>query len=326
MNRVPATAVVRWLVADTFRQSLASRIFWLMLTVSALAVLVCLSISTEGGLPPDTQFFEPRAGAEADDVGQEAPSVEGSITFGFGWIRVGMGRGPDDSVRLVQLLLAGSVADTVGLLLALVWTAGFLPEFIQPGTVTVFLAKPVSRGALLVGKCLGVLAFVTANVLVFVLGTWMALGLRTGVWDVRYLACIPLFLVNFTIFFSFSALLAVYARSTVVCVFGTVLFWFVCWGINYGRHAALAYGASRPDSMFSGAIVTTADICYWMFPKPLDLQAILTNALEAGKHFNVKPRFATIGQTPTALVILSSLAFPLFVYYSAVQTFRSREY
>ena len=41
--------------------------------------------------------------------------------------------------------LAGVVADTAGVLLALLWTAGFLPTFLEPAAVTVLLAKPAPR-------------------------------------------------------------------------------------------------------------------------------------------------------------------------------------
>ena len=49
-----------------------------------------------------------------------------------------------------------------------------------------------------------------------------------------YWWCIPLLLLQFAIFYSFSVLLAVITRSTVACVFGSVLFWLLAWGINYG--------------------------------------------------------------------------------------------
>src|SRR5262249_23044651 len=140
----------------------------------------------------------------------------------------------------LQLLLAGGVADAAGLLLALVWTAGFLPTFLEPASASVLLAKPVPRWSLLAGKYLGVLAFVAFQATVFVGGTWLALAARTGIWDATYLLCIPVLLLHFAIFYSVSALIAVCTRSTVACVLGSVLFWFVCWGMNYGRHAALA--------------------------------------------------------------------------------------
>src|SRR5207248_1034875 len=117
----------------------------------------------------------------------------------------------------------------------------------DPSAVAVLLAKPAPRWSLLVGKYLGVLVFVLFQATVFVVGTWLALGVRTGVWGPFvgstplpvYLLCVPLLLVHFAIFFSFSTLLATLSRSTVTCVFGSLLFWLLCWGMNYARHKSL---------------------------------------------------------------------------------------
>ena len=46
MNLPAALLAIRWLVRDTFSQAAASRILHLMLGVSFLAVLFCLSVGT----------------------------------------------------------------------------------------------------------------------------------------------------------------------------------------------------------------------------------------------------------------------------------------
>src|SRR5262249_52441487 len=144
----------------------------------------------------------------------------GRLTLGFGLLRVGLFRDGPSAAHFLQALLGRWVAGTFGTLLVLVWTAGFIPEFLQPAHAAVQLVKPLPRWALLAGKYLGVLAFVGAQVVVFVAGTWAALGLRTGVWDLNYLLCIPLLLFQFAVVYSVSALLAVLTRSGVLCAIG----------------------------------------------------------------------------------------------------------
>ena len=55
--------VTRWLIRDTFRQALASHIFWIMLAVSGLCTLFCLGVSIRGGEPlkakGDTELYKP---------------------------------------------------------------------------------------------------------------------------------------------------------------------------------------------------------------------------------------------------------------------------
>ena len=177
--------------------------------------------------------------------------ADGTLSLAFGAVRVAVARDVRTTVHFLQLILAAGVADTLGLLLTLVWTAGFLPGFLAPQAVAVLLAKPVPRWGLLAGKYVGVLAFVLAQAVYFVGGTWLALALRTGVWDAAYLLSIPLLLLQFAVFFGFSLLLAVCFRSTVVCVFGSIAFWGICWAINFGRHAVMAAAAVAGCGKFS---------------------------------------------------------------------------
>jgi hypothetical protein len=186
--------------------------------------------------------------------------------------------GPAEAVRAVQGQLAGWVAGAAGMLLALLWTAGFLPSFLEPAAVTVLLAKPVARGTLLAGKCLGVLAFVAWQALAFLACTWLALAARTGVWDARYFLCLPLLLLHFAVFFSFSAMLAVATRSAVACLFGSVLFWLTCGAVNFGRHALLSWPDLEGLGPGAGKGV---ELGYWLLPKPLDFHVLLLDALQA---------------------------------------------
>src|SRR5262249_43977794 len=152
--------------------------------------LFCLSVSVEGKAqlpvsPGEDRFALPATDPQAKKLGSEGLRKEGvdeaggRLYLGFGIIQPITGRDREDAVRFLQIWLAGAVADTIGIFLVLIWTAGFLPTFLDPNQVTVLLAKPVPRWSLLVGKYFGVLAFVAVQATVFVLGTWLALGIKT---------------------------------------------------------------------------------------------------------------------------------------------------
>src|SRR5271166_4757294 len=148
MNSPAVVYSIRLLVRDTFRQAVASSVFWLMLGCSAVCILVCLSVGVRGAQPlhhpGELSEFLPRnfpvdpqkAALSGVDL------ISGELTVGFGAIRMELGRDAEDSVRFFQLLLAGGVADTLGILLALLWTAGFVPGFLEPASAAVLLAKP----------------------------------------------------------------------------------------------------------------------------------------------------------------------------------------
>jgi len=254
MNAAPTSLL--WLIRDTFRQALASGVFWFMLAVTALCVLVCLT----------AHFQQPAT---------EGETVQ--LRLAFGLVQTPGEKNEATAVRVLQLVLVGGVADTAGLLLALIWTAGFLPAFLEPDAVSILLAKPVSRWALLVGKVVGVLAVVAVPIVLFIAGTWLALGLRTGVWEPACFLAIPLLLLHFAIFFSFSTMLAVALRSTVVCIVGGLLFWITCLAMNFGRHAV----ALLPDMQkATPGLWLPIDLAYWLLPKPLDFHFLLQSLLQ----------------------------------------------
>ena len=190
----------------------------MMLAVTAIAVLLCLSVSVSGDaaavpavterLPQPTAESRRRLGGPSVVLllGSSGPldaatlatasskkvwfayetnpamarsdgieTVSGRMSLAFGAISMPLARDRGDAVHFIELLLGAGVAGTFGLLLALVWTAGFMPTFLDPSAASVLLAKPVARWQLLLGKYLGVLTFVGAQLVLFVGLTWLAL-------------------------------------------------------------------------------------------------------------------------------------------------------
>src|SRR5262245_22782792 len=165
MNSSSVLYALRWLVRDTFRQAMAGKVFWIMLVVSGLCTIFCLGIRVEGGASrPEKDFLytkkdDPLAGPNPDP---------GRLSLLFGAFNVAsVSREASDEIHLIQVFLASWVAGTAGLLLTLVWTAGFLPEGLQPSAASVLLAKPTPRWLFLTSKYLGVVLLVAFQGLVF---------------------------------------------------------------------------------------------------------------------------------------------------------------
>ena len=234
-----------WLIWDTFRQSLANRLFWLMLAVTALSVGFCLSISVPESVPvrdsndPLGELYLPdKSLAEAVAKGEQVST--GAMTVGFGLMQVDFFRDSQSQIQFIRLVMAIGVAGVVGTLLILIFTGGFLPEFLQPSAASVLLAKPTARWVLLIGKYLGVMVFVAVHAALFVGLTWAAIGLRTGDWTPEYLLAFPLVLIHVGMIYGFSAFVGVVTRNPIAAVFGAVVFWVLCFATNYARHSAVA--------------------------------------------------------------------------------------
>jgi ABC-type transport system involved in multi-copper enzyme maturation permease subunit len=242
-------------VRDVFRQARATGLTATLLSSTVVATMACL-----------TAHFSP-TNADA-----------GTLTI-LGGVQVVDGVPHDVAIRYLQFLLSGVIADTLGVLLALVWTAGFLPSFIEPVAVSVLLVKPPRRATLFLARFAGVALFVGVQAALFVAATGLALGVRTGVWGGGYWLSVPLLLAQFAVFYSFSALLAVATKNAAGCLVGTLLFWLLCWAMNYGRHAlaGLQLTEATPE------LLRTADLVYWVLPKPADFSLILYDALDADR-------------------------------------------
>jgi ABC-type transport system involved in multi-copper enzyme maturation permease subunit len=295
----------RAIIRNVFRQARASGLTAALTAVAFIATGICLSILPTA---PETGGFELSAGFGLWPVTKAAtlPAVAANLQFA----------------------LAALVADTGGVLLALIWTAGFLPSFLDPAAASVTLAKPSSRATVFTARFLGVVLYVGLFAVLFVGATFFAIGIRTGVWTANYWLCIPVLVAHFAVFYSFSALLAVMSRNTTVCIVGSIVFWAFCWGMNYGRHALA--GVQVDDVQRAvGGLGQIADIAYWIMPKPADFSLVLADALGADPSAGGWPAFRAVREAeqffPLAS-ILTSLASGAVILALAAFEFVHDEY
>jgi ABC-type transport system involved in multi-copper enzyme maturation permease subunit len=308
---------------------MATRLFAATSLVSGICILFCLSMRVVGEPPLPVDPGETRMRlplGEAQRIGSaraEGMDVASSeVRFLFGAIRVPYRHYTEDAVIFMQLLLAGFIGDTAGVLLALIWTAGFLPGFLDPARSSVLLAKPTPRYALLAGQYLGVLAFFAVQASIFVVGTWLALGAATGTWAPLYLLCLPVLLLHFAVFFGLSAWLAVRTRNTTICLVGSLAFWLLCWCVNYSWNAAHAAGSSGEGSFGLGA-------AYWLLPKPADLSGLLFELLHADQYFGRLLDYNLLGEQGGAHLtasLLTSLAFAIVALVLSARRFARIDY
>ena len=304
---------IRQLARDTFRQSLASGIFWVMLGISAVCILVCLSVRVKADFDLPSRGSDP---AEGSFLKEEVSG--GSFSLAFGAVPVPIGRDRIDAIRFIQLALAGGVADSLGVLLVLVWTSGFLPGFLEPSAASVLLAKPISRWSLLAGKYLGVLMFVAFHATIFV---WAqaALG-RLASREAN--TCIP----------SSSCI----SRSSTASRRS--------WSLApQHRHRVRRAGVLDPcwGKTTPATVVTRSDFeevspgfrflveaGYWVLPKPADFGIFLYNGLNAEGSFDRLPAFAAVDGTGffLELSIFSSLAFAVVMIAMSAYEFAHTDY
>ena len=154
MNLSQWKTTIGWLVRDTFRQSLAYGICWILLGVSVLAIGVCARrrdrfgaigrAGRESRLPSSQR---PRLPATRPSSSNRAWWwLAGDLTLAFGAIRIPLARDGQGAVHFLQLVLAGGVADTLGLLLALFGRPASCPAFSTAAASACYWPSPRLAG------------------------------------------------------------------------------------------------------------------------------------------------------------------------------------
>jgi ABC-type transport system involved in multi-copper enzyme maturation permease subunit len=165
------------LIEDTFREAFARRIFWGFFGCSTALLAFLIFIMrvdvVEGALATVSIF------------GNSLPST-----------------GIANLVEQTQSVIA-MVLYFAGMALAVFASAGLVSAMFEPGRIELLLSKPVSRVHLLLGRYMGNVLVVSANIWYLVAGCWIIFGAKTGYWGAGFL------LSSLCTIFVFCVLLAV---------------------------------------------------------------------------------------------------------------------
>lgn len=200
-------------------------------------------------------------------------------------------------VLFIEDWLVNWIGAAVALLISVVVTAFFIPNMMRKGTVDLLLAKPVGRTQLLLYKYVGGLSFMFLNTVVIVVGLWLVLGWRTGVWGTGFLLTIFVLTFQFAVYYAISTVVAVWTRSPIVAILISCLAWalFLVVGVGYraidATRVATKAGAEalNPDAKTEELpedalplpkwVYTTADIVHVVTPRMKDLDALISKLL-----------------------------------------------
>jgi ABC-type transport system involved in multi-copper enzyme maturation permease subunit len=165
------------LIQDTFREAFARRIFWGFFgccTALLVFLIFIMRVDVVAGAIATVTIF-----------GRSTPSTD-----------------VQGLVEQTQSVIA-MVLYFAGMALSVFASAGLVSAVFEPGRIELLLSKPVSRIHLLMGRYIGNVLVVAANVLYLVAGSWIIFGIKTGVWGMGFL------ISSFFTIFIFAVLLAV---------------------------------------------------------------------------------------------------------------------
>jgi len=147
-------------------------------------------------------------------------------------------------------------------------TASLIPDALERGTIDIYLSKPIGRWQLLLGKHLGAVGVVFANIVYFVGASWLVIGLKVGVWNPHYLVAGLSMTLSFACLYSIVVFFAVVSRSTAVSIIGAFIYYFTAPIFLESRESTL-YLISE-NSIYR----TVVDGLYYALPQ---ISALTTN-------------------------------------------------
>jgi ABC-type transport system involved in multi-copper enzyme maturation permease subunit len=183
------------LVIDTFREASARKIIWGFFGCSTALILFFLLIV-------------------------KVDVVQGTLATMSIFGKTGQAQ---DVVKMVRAAHAGiSVLLYVfGMLLAVLASAGLIPTIFEPGRIELLLSKPVARYHILLGRYLGNLLVIAANIFYPVLAVWIIFGIKTGIWTASFMWSSLLTVFIFAVYLSVVLLVGVLWESAVVATMVT---------------------------------------------------------------------------------------------------------
>lgn len=206
------------LLIDAYRELNAKKLFWIVLILSSLFILAmaCLSNDARGVNILFWHIDFPFLGTSI---------MSRPIFYKLMFVNAGV---------KVWLTWAATA-------LALISTAGIIPDFIGSGSIELALSKPIGRLRLFLTKYVTGLLFVGMQVAVFSTGAFLVLGIRGGEWSWRLFLGVPIVLVFFSYLYCVCALVGLLTRSTIAALLLTVLFWLLIFIINMGESGILQF-------------------------------------------------------------------------------------
>ena len=304
-------------ILDSFQAAACSRILWVTLVLITLFLIAIAPISLD----------------EVQEKTDHSPTVTG-LQLRY----AGKDFGPaiqfpsQTTAELRSVALAwfmDHVVDLIvgffGIFVALVVSCGVVPDTYRTGSIELLLSKPISRPLLFLAKFVGGCAFVLMNISYLMLGLFVIVGLRWGLWDGRILIAIPVFVFYFTLLFSVSALVGLLSRSAILSLFATLLFWGSCILIASSKQAMekllpLEQAADRVTVVAEpseGTSESVSDTAFWqsvysfgimplytVLPKPLELDDTVQYFLDRRRERKVTDPWSPVRTSGLFLIVI----------------------
>jgi len=224
------------LIEDTFQEARARWLFWGLFALSTLLVLLFLFVLKIDLVEGAVSLFGIESTTRTVDIHR-------FVITSYSWVSV--------------------VLYIWGTFLAIFASSGLIPSVLEPGRISLLLSKPVSRPILLLGRYLGNLAIVGANHVYLICSIWLVIGIKTGIWEGRFLLAIATSLFIFAVLLCVVVLVGVISESAALSVMVPVALMLISTILGQRQIVVRLLSSEWSRELWQAF--------YWIVPKVYDL-------------------------------------------------------
>lgn len=268
------------LVWDTFQEARARWLFWGLFALSTLLVSIFLFVLqvdlAEGAIS--------LLGIQGTE--RHIFSIAKFVRVSYSWVSI-------------ALYIWGTF-------LAVFASAGLMPSVLEAGRISLLLSKPLSRTMLLTGRFAGNFLIVALNHVYLIGCVWLIIGLKTHMWEPRFLLAIPISLFMFAVLLCVVLLIGVVFESPALSVMAPMAIMLIS-AILAQRDVVVRLLSSEWSRQLWLAL-------YWIVPKFHDLGAAMRQIILLDR------------QADWWMPVWTSAVFGLAALGSAVLVFKKRDF
>jgi ABC-type transport system involved in multi-copper enzyme maturation permease subunit len=268
------------LILDTFQEARARWLFWGLFGLSSLLVAIFLFVLRIDLVQGAISFM----GIEATT--HPIYNIQKFVNVSYAWVSI--------------------VLYVWGTFLAIFASAGLIPSVLEAGRISLLLSKPLTRTMLLMGRYLGNIFVVAINHIYLICSIWVVIGIKTHIWETRFLLAIPISMFIFAVLLCVVVLIGVVFESAALSVMGPAAIMLIS-TILAQRQIVIRL----LDSEWSRNLWLAF---YWIIPKVFDLGSAMKQIIQYDHEAN--------WVTP----VWTSAIFGLVVLSTAIYVFQKRDF
>jgi ABC-type transport system involved in multi-copper enzyme maturation permease subunit len=268
------------LILDTFQEARARWLFWGLFGLSSLLIAIFLFVLRIDLVQGAVSLM----GIES--TAHPVYNIQKFVNTSYAWVSI--------------------VLYIWGTFLAIFASAGLIPSVLEAGRISLLLSKPLTRTMLLMGRYFGNVFIVLVNHVYLICSIWIVIGIKTNIWDTRFLLAIPISVFIFAVFLCVVVLIGVVFESAALSVMVPAALMLIS-AILAQRQIVIRL----LDSDWSRQLWLAF---YWITPKFFDLGLAMKQIVQYDREAN--------WITP----VWTSAMFGLAVLSGAIYVFQKRDF